>query len=88
MDFIKDLKNLDRDSVLSSLGLRERPEVPDQLLPALGIFTAGLLVGACMGLLMAPKSGRSMRRQLRRGATDIVDKAQETVEELRGEKGK
>ena len=88
MDIIKDLKKLDRETILSNLGLQERPDVQDQLLPALGIFTAGLLVGAGMGLLMAPKTGRTMRRQLRRGATDMVEKAQDTVEELRGEKSK
>lgn len=88
MDILKDLKKLDRDAVMSNLGLHKQTDVQDQLLPALGIFTAGLIVGAGMGLLMAPKTGRSMRRQLRRGASDIVEKAQDTVGELRGEKAK
>lgn len=36
----------------------------ESFLSALGIFGAGLLVGAALGMLLAPKSGSELRRDL------------------------
>lgn len=82
-ELLKNLKNLDRDHILGALGLERRGQPQDQILPALGIFAAGLVVGTGMGMLLAPRTGRTLRRQLRRGAGDIVDKVQDTAQELR-----
>lgn len=59
------LKNLDGDDVLSWVGLQSRRTAMDTLLPTLGIFSVGLLVGAGVGLLLAPKSGQELREDLR-----------------------
>jgi hypothetical protein len=61
----KDLKKMDRDDVLELLGLETRKGPSDWLLPALGAFSVGLLVGAGLGLLMAPKPGAELRGDLR-----------------------
>jgi gas vesicle protein len=42
-----------------------------------GLF-AGTLIGAGLGLLLAPKSGAEMRRQLRSRAGDLADAAEDT----------
>jgi len=70
----------------------EMPEVS----PMVGMFAAGLLVGALAGalgmLLMAPQSGERTRKQIRRramalrdqateNAEDAVDKAEESLDE-------
>ena len=85
MEALKEIlpKNLDRESLLRALRLQARRDPIDTLLPALGIFAAGMLLGTGLGLLVAPKPGRTLRRQLRRGANELVDKAQETAQEAK-----
>ncbi len=59
------------DDVLASLGLQTRKTTTDYLLPALGVFGAGLAVGAGVALLLAPKSGRELRGDLGRAALEV-----------------
>lgn len=59
----KDLKKLDRDDVLHRLGLEEHTPTSD-FLTGLGLFAVGLLVGAGLGVMFAPKPGAEMRSQL------------------------
>lgn len=47
---------------------------------ALG-FVAGMAVGAAVALLTAPKSGRLLRRDLKRGIEDASDNMKGKVEE-------
>lgn len=61
----RDLKKMDKDDVLELLGLESRKGPADWLLPTLGAFSVGLLVGAGLGLLMAPKPGAELRDDLR-----------------------
>ncbi|MCY1076738.1 hypothetical protein [Archangium lansingense] len=61
----KDLKKLDKDDVLELIGLETRKGPSEWLLPALGAFSVGLLVGAGLGLLMAQKPGAELRDDLR-----------------------
>jgi hypothetical protein len=62
---LRDLKKMDKDDVLELLGLETRKGPADWLLPALGAFSVGMLVGAGLGLLMAPKPGAELRDDLR-----------------------
>jgi hypothetical protein len=61
----RDLKKMDKDDVLNLIGLETRKGPTDWLLPTLGAFSVGLLVGAGIGLLMAPKPGAELRDDLR-----------------------
>ncbi|WPB80827.1 YtxH domain-containing protein [Archangium violaceum] len=61
----KDLKRMDRDDLLELVGLETKKGPTDWLLPALGAFSVGMLVGAGLGLLMAPKPGAELRGDLR-----------------------
>jgi len=61
---LKDLRNLDRDDLLDALGLQRRGN-SDWLLPTLTALGVGLLVGAGLGLLLAPKAGSELRDDLR-----------------------
>ena len=49
------------DDVLASLGLQTRRNMTDFLMPALGVFGAGIMVGAGVALMLAPKSGAEFR---------------------------
>jgi gas vesicle protein len=63
------------DDVLSKLGLQTRASTTDYLFPVIGIFGAGILVGAGVALMFAPKSGAMLREDLGRKAMDLKEKA-------------
>jgi hypothetical protein len=54
---------MDRDAVLDRLGLEERSPAGD-FFTGLGLFSIGVLVGAGLGLMFAPKRGEEMRAAL------------------------
>jgi len=77
---LKDLKKLDRDDLLDLVGL-QRSSSNDWVAPALTALGVGLLVGAGLGLLLAPKPGSELRNDLK----DRLRSAQDTLpDQLRG----
>jgi hypothetical protein len=54
---------VDRDLLLKRIGLEERSPGSD-FLTGLGLFSVGVLVGAGLGLLFAPKRGEDMRAMM------------------------
>lgn len=71
-------QNMTGQELLEAIGLqRYRPSTK----PAVGMFALGLIVGASVGYLTAPKPGREIRGDLRRG----VDQVRERREAPRGE---
>jgi hypothetical protein len=58
------LRDLSADDILNAMGLQTRRTTTDYMLPALGIFSVGVLVGASIGMLFAPKSGSEIRSQI------------------------
>lgn len=72
---LKDLKKLDKDDLLNLIGLETRKDTTDYLLPALGAFTVGVLLGVGVGLMLAPKPGNELRNDLR----NRLQSAQDTL---------
>lgn len=62
---LKDVRNLDKDDLLDLLGLEKKPTPGARVGEALGTFGLGLLVGAGIALILAPKPGRELRDQIR-----------------------
>ncbi len=60
---LKKVRNIDRHDVLERLGLEERTPVSD-FFTGLGLLAVGVLVGAGLGILFAPKTGAEMRDHL------------------------
>lgn len=61
----KDLKKMDKDDLLNLIGLETRRGPSDWLLPTLGAFSVGMLVGAGIGLMLAPKPGNELLSDIR-----------------------
>jgi YtxH-like protein len=67
---------LDKDAIVSRLGYEARTSTGEKLVSALGLFGVGVLVGAGVALLLAPKSGRDLRN-------DIMNKVSGDVEDFK-----
>lgn len=72
---LKDLKDIDKDDLLRMVGLQTKRSVAEWMLPSIGLFALGMLVGAGVALLVAPKSGRELREQWRERAQTSGDLA-------------
>lgn len=82
---VKDLKKLDKDDMLNLIGLETRRGPADWVLPALGAFSVGLLAGAAIGLMLAPKPGNELRNDLRnrlQGAQDALQQGGGTAQNV------
>jgi hypothetical protein len=62
---LRDLKDMDKDDFLGLIGLQSKHSFTRELLGTLGTFGIGLLVGAGVALLLAPKPGRDLRGEIR-----------------------
>ena len=62
---LKDLRNLDKDDLLGLVGLESKHSTGSYLAGTLGTFGLGLLVGAGIALLLAPKPGAELREDIR-----------------------
>lgn len=58
MTSMRNLKDMDTDSILSTLGLQREHSL---LWPVIGAALGGVAVGAVIALLLSPKSGRELR---------------------------
>ena len=67
-----------REDIASAVGLQPRSSPPGDLLAAFGIFGAGIILGAGLALLFAPKAGHEIRH-------DIAGKMGEMGEHLRAQ---
>jgi len=81
---LKKLKGVDKDDLLELVGLQTRSTAGD-LVPLFAAFGVGVLVGAGVGLLLAPKSGREIREDLR---TRLQGAQAELTEEISNAAGR
>ena len=86
---LQDLKDMDKDDFLGLIGLQTKRSLTGELLGTLGTFGIGLLVGAGVALLLAPKPGRDLRHDLRakirHGKGEAADKSPDGVGTSTGE---
>ena len=67
-----------KEDIASAVGLEARSSASGDMLTAFGIFGAGIILGAGLALLFAPKAGHEIRH-------DIADKVGEMGEHLRAQ---
>lgn len=71
------------NALLDRMGLEHKRSTMDMMLPALGIFGAGLAVGAALGVLFAPKRGEEIRSDIRSQVGQLRERGYESYEQLR-----
>lgn len=78
---LNDIRDLSKDDILSVLGLSVRPTTTQKILGGAGLFGVGLLVGAGVALMLAPKSGQDLREDLGQRLRDLRDRNAEAAGE-------
>src|SRR5687768_5006816 len=73
------------ERALAAIGLQTRRSPTDYILPALGLFGVGVLVGAGLGLLLAPKQGRELRGDIGRTFNSAVQGVGAKLRRRRGQ---
>jgi hypothetical protein len=61
---LDDLKDISPDDVLAAVGLSIRRSSARRVLEATAFLGAGLVLGAGLALLLAPKSGKGLREEI------------------------
>ncbi len=67
------MKEMNVEHLLGQLGLQKRESAGHYLVPAIGVFAAGAIIGGLLGLLFAPSSGRELRGQIERKLRPSLD---------------
>jgi hypothetical protein len=72
---MRKILSYDIDDVLDLVGLHRRRSAIGVILPAIGLVAFGAAIGAGVGLMFAPSSGR----RLRQGVSERIDQMREKV---------
>lgn len=91
-DGMNSLQNFSSDDILAAIGLeRRRDPFTGVMLPSVALFAAGALVGAAAAVLLTPKTGPALRRELTDGAREwgqkigtTANQASQAVSEFMG----
>jgi gas vesicle protein len=81
---LKELRNLDKEDILEMMGLQSKSSTAAVVGGTVGIFAIGLLVGAGLGMLLAPKAGRELRDDLRDRFRRVPSDADDAVAAMSG----
>ena len=82
------LENLNPNQWLHAIGLQREAEsayLMDTVLPALAFFSAGMVVGAAVAVLVTPKTGRELRNDLSRKASELTETVRSQIPQLRND---
>lgn len=71
--------SISSDDVLARLGLEARRSAASSLLLPLAMLGVGMLTGAGLGLLFAPRAGRETREQIGSRASDVAGKLRSKI---------
>jgi gas vesicle protein len=61
---LRDLTDMDKEDILGALGLQSKSSTTSWVLGTLGLFGMGMVIGAGVALMLAPKPGSELRREL------------------------
>jgi hypothetical protein len=79
-DGLQSLQSISSDDILAAIGLEKRRTSVDVILPSVALFAAGAIVGAAAAVLLTPKTGPTLRRELTDGARDLSQRLGNTAQ--------
>lgn len=77
--------SMTRDDVLARMGLQARRSTASYLVMPLAMLGVGMLTGAGLGLLFAPRPGRETRQQLGETASNVAHKVRNKMRRAEGD---
>jgi hypothetical protein len=83
MNMKKLMRSYDADDILHFIGLAQRRSFLGALLPALGLLTAGAVIGAGIGLAFAPSSGQRLRQDVGGRLDQLRDRVKTNVDQYK-----
>jgi hypothetical protein len=81
---LRDLTDMDKDDILGALGLQSKPSSSEWAFGTFGLFGLGLLVGAGVALLLAPKPGIELRKEIGTRLNDVRERVANNTKNLEG----
>lgn len=64
---LKDMAEYDLDDALGLVGLRRKPRPAARFLTGMGLVMGGMALGAAVGMMLAPRMGRSWSQEKQPG---------------------
>ena len=78
------LRDIDGDDVLDRIGLERRRGLLEKTLTTIGIFGAGMVIGAGVGLLVSPVAPEDVRKKIGEGVRTVKNEINELVAHEQG----
>lgn len=79
-DLFERIGSIQADDVLAQFGLEKRRSNAGRIASTVGLFGTGALVGAGLGLLFAPKTGREMRERIMQRGQELGERGVQTLQ--------
>jgi hypothetical protein len=76
-------KDMNKEDILRALGLETKPAFP--VFGTIAIASAALLIGAGIGMILAPKPGRELRNDLNERWSGVKSRVRTQVGEQMGQ---
>jgi hypothetical protein len=77
------MADITADAILEKLGLQRQTSSADVVVPVVGAFLVGGLIGAGLALLFAPKAGAELRRDLGERVDEVLEGKDDVVAEYK-----
>jgi YtxH-like protein len=82
---LNELTKLSKDDILTLMGIQTKHSPSDWVTKTLGTFGVGILVGAGIGVLLAPKKGRALRQDIRDRLRQAPEDLEDAVTSIRND---
>jgi hypothetical protein len=70
------VRHVDSDDILDRIGLERKSSTMEKVLTTFGIFGAGMVIGAGVGLLVSPVAPEDVRKKIAEGAKSVKNEIQ------------
>ena len=70
------VRHIDSDEILDRVGLERKSSVLEKVITTFGIFGAGMVIGAGVGLLVSPVAPEDVRKKIAEGAKSVKNEIQ------------